>query len=194
MSTSASLIDILRQEAGFISLSPAQLEALERHFELLLQWNAKMNLTSLTELPEAATRHYGESLFLASRLTAGRIVDIGSGAGFPGIPIAIARPDCSVDLVESHQRKAVFLREATRGLPNVRVLGVRAETLIRPGSGDPEYDWLVSRAVDPASLARMPIARQFGILLGAEDVALLRTSSVAALPWGASRVLGIGAF
>jgi 16S rRNA (guanine(527)-N(7))-methyltransferase RsmG len=173
-------------------LSPAQLEALERHYSLLLQWNRKINLTSVTELPEAATRHYGESLFLAARLSAGRVVDIGSGAGFPGVPVAIARPDCLVDLVEAHQRKAVFLREACRGMANVRVLAVRAETLQGVANADPEYDWQISRAVDPAEVFRLRLARRFAVLIGSEDVGRMNASEVTAVPWGDSRVLAMG--
>src|SRR4029079_17083947 len=91
-------------------LTPQQLTLLEEHYSLLLRWNQKMNLTRITSLQDAVRYHYCESLYLATRLPQGplRIVDIGSGAGFPGIPVAIYRPDCSVDLVDSHQRKAIF--------------------------------------------------------------------------------------
>jgi 16S rRNA (guanine(527)-N(7))-methyltransferase RsmG len=195
MSISASLVDLLRKEtAGFVSLDFDQLAALERHYRVLLQWNARMNLTTVVDLPAAATRHYGESLFLASKLSDGRVVDVGSGAGFPGIPVAIARPDCAVDLVESNQRKAVFLREATRGLKNVRVLGVRAETLNGPPT-DPEerqYDWLISRAVEPSELMRLRIGFRFAILLGADDAAKLSADEIIPLPWGDRRVLALG--
>ena len=114
MSTSASLGEVLRAEVG--GLSDAEVAALETHYELLIRWNRKMNLTTVTSVEEVATRHYGESILLARHLTAGTVVDAGSGGGFPGIPVAIVRPDCDVTLVESHQRKAVFLREAVRGL------------------------------------------------------------------------------
>ena len=124
-------------------LTPQQLTLLEEHYELLLRWNQKINLTRITSLQDAVRYHYCESLYLAQRLPQAplRIVDVGSGAGFPGIPVAVFRPDCEVNLVESHQRKAVFLREAARELSNVRVLSKRAEEL----AGG--YDWIVSRAV-----------------------------------------------
>src|SRR5579863_9680025 len=91
------------------AISPEQLELLEEHYRLLLRWNRNINLTRITSLQDAVRYHYCESLYLASRLPVGplRIADIGSGAGFPGIPVAISRPECTVDLVESHQRKAV---------------------------------------------------------------------------------------
>ena len=110
--------DILRARlACIIDLSPAQVSALDAHYQLLLRWNRTLNLTRVESLEEAVERHYCESVFLASHLPAGplRVADIGSGAGFPGFPVAVARPDCQVTLIESHQRKAVFLREASRG-------------------------------------------------------------------------------
>ena len=116
-----------RQLSGIVQLSAGQVSALEAHYEMLLRWNRKVNLTSISGLEESVERHYCESLFLAARLPAEplRIADIGSGAGFPGFPIAVYRPDCQVVLVESHRRKGVFLREASRTLHNVRVLAER---------------------------------------------------------------------
>jgi 16S rRNA (guanine527-N7)-methyltransferase len=138
-----------RRLAGIIELAPAQVEALERHYQLLLRWNRTVNLTSIGRMEEAVERHYCESLFLGTHLPPGRlrIADIGSGAGFPGFPVAVLRPDCSVTLIESHQRKAVFLREATRHLPNVRVLAQRAEEVKE------QFDRAISRAVSYADLA-----------------------------------------
>src|ERR1017187_2918733 len=126
-----------------LELSAEQIAALEGHYETLVRWNRSMNLTSISDLEEAVERHYCESLFLAASLPPGplRIVDVGSGAGFPGFPVAVLRPDCSVTLVESHQRKAVFLREVSRTLPSVRVLSKRAEAV-----GE-QFDRVISRAV-----------------------------------------------
>ena len=105
------------------ALSAEQEAVLEAHLELLMRWNRTVNLTAIRNREEAIERHYCESLFLGSRLPAGRlrIADVGSGAGFPGFPVAVLRPDCLVTLIESHQRKAVFLREAARQVGNVRV-------------------------------------------------------------------------
>ncbi len=186
MSTSASLGEFLRSEIG--GLLDAEVAALERHYDLLIRWNRKMNLTTVTSVEEAATRHYGESILLARQLTAGSVVDIGSGGGFPGIPAAIVRPDCVVTLVESHQRKAVFLREAVREVGNVQVIADRAESM----SG--HYDWLVSRAVDPSELMKLRIADLWALLVGAEDAECLGATSVTALPWGRNRVIAIGSF
>jgi 16S rRNA (guanine527-N7)-methyltransferase len=134
---------LIRRVSAFCPLSSAQLDQLEQHYELMVRWNKTINLTRIDGVEEAVDRHYAESLFLASKLPAGplRIADIGSGAGFPGFPVAVVRPECHVTLVESHKRKAVFLKEATRALPNVTIAAERAENISQV------YDWIVSRAV-----------------------------------------------
>ena len=148
-------------------LTPGQVAQLESHFELLTRWNRTMNLTRIRDRAEAIERHYNEALFLAQRLPSGalRVADIGSGAGFPGFPVAIARPECTVTLIESHQRKAVFLRESTRQLGNVRVFAGRAEDCTE------RFDWLISRAVSYDDL-RAPLARlgdNTALLTGIEE-------------------------
>lgn len=147
-------------------ISQDESRVLFSHYSLLLKWNRVLNLTRIQDVEEAVERHYGEALFLADLLPSGAftVADIGSGAGFPGIPLAVRRPECHVALVESHQRKAVFLREASRELPNVSVLAVRADQL------GIETDWVVARAVrwqDVAPAAHNSIA----LLLGAVDAA-----------------------
>lgn len=137
--------DLLGKHAASLSiqLSDQQIAQLERHFSLLTRWNKVLNLTRIQDLEELVQLHYCESLILGTELPAGslRIVDVGSGAGFPGIPVAILRAECSLTLVESHQRKAVFLQEATRELLNTNVLGVRGDEVRQT------FDWAVSRAV-----------------------------------------------
>jgi 16S rRNA (guanine527-N7)-methyltransferase len=129
--------------AGIVELMPGQMEALEAHYNLMVRWNNTLNLTKITDLHDAVSRHYLESLFLGLHLPAGalKIADIGSGPGFPGFPVAVLRPDCEVTLIESHQRKAVFLREATRGMANIKVLAKRGEEV------KGRFDWIISRAV-----------------------------------------------
>ena len=124
----------------------SEFPALEEHFRLLERWNRKLNLTRIMEVE----RNYGEALFLGRHLPSGslRICDIGSGAGFPGFPVGILRPDCEVTLIEAHQRKAVFLKEASRGHANIRVLARRAEDVRE------EFDWAISRAVSAEDLLR----------------------------------------
>jgi len=168
---------LAREFSDFGTLSPAQLDQLNAHYELMMRWNRKLNLTRITELQDVVHFHYCESLFLARELPKGplRIVDVGSGAGFPGIPAAIMRPDCHIDLVESDQRKSVFLREATSGLGNVKVLAHRAEECSR------HYDWCISRAVRPEQVQKFNLAPNFALLLsGGEGTKL---------PWGRDRRL-----
>lgn len=133
----------LRRLMGPIALAPPQTEALWRHYELLRRWNARINLTRVIELEEAARFHYGESLFAASLVPAGAktVADVGSGAGFPGFVIAVARPELEVTLIESDQRKAAFLREASDLVPNVRVVAKRSSEVEGP------FDVAIARAV-----------------------------------------------
>jgi 16S rRNA (guanine527-N7)-methyltransferase len=145
------------------ALTAAQAKALADHLDLLLRWNTRINLTAVRDFGEAARKHAGESLFLASHLPQDEALacDLGSGGGFPGIPLAILRPQWSVTLVESDVRKGVFLREAARNLPNVEVLTMRFEQM------EAKFDWLVSRAVNLAATRRGPAAAHAAVLGGA---------------------------
>jgi 16S rRNA G527 N7-methylase RsmG len=169
--------ELLKAEfAPYKDLSETQLSELEQHFELTMRWNAKLNLTRITKLEEVVKLHYCESLYLGTLLPSGplKIADIGSGAGFPGIPIAILRPECSVTLIDSHHRKSVFLREASRSLSNVRVVASLAEDVRE------KFDWMVSRAVARAEIEKLWLA---------PDVALLSSGDEGQrVPWGERRV------
>ena len=188
--------DVLRERlAGVVELSPGQVEALEAHYQLLLRWNRTLNLTSIKKTEEAVERHYCESLFLGTHLPQGRlrIADIGSGAGFPGFPVAVLRPDCSVTLIESHQRKAVFLREASRNVPNVRVLATRAEDV------DEQFDWAISRAVSYKDLASFlkKLAPSVDLLTGGEappDGIGFVWQTPILVPFGGQRFLRMGQY
>jgi 16S rRNA (guanine(527)-N(7))-methyltransferase RsmG len=186
--------DLLSERlAGIVELSPGQVKALETHYQLLLRWNRTVNLTSIKQMEEAVERHYCESLFLGTHLPQGpfRIVDIGSGGGFPGFPVAVLRLDCSVTLIESHQRKAVFLREASRSLPNVRVLARRAEDV------NERFDWAISRAVSYEDLASFlkNLAPNVDLLTGGEvppDGIGFVWQPPILMPWGTQRFLRMG--
>ena len=184
----------LRQKlSGVINLDADQIGALQAHCELLLRWNKVLNLTSIGSLEKIVERHYGESLFLGTHMPFNvlQIADIGSGAGFPGIPIAVLRPDCSVTLIEANSRKAVFLREATRHLANVRVLPRRAEAV------EEAFDYAISRAVSYAELRPVlrKIAKRAALLTGAEAPPQqlgFDWEDPIALPWGDQRFLRMG--
>jgi len=168
---------LFQRVSGFCHLSASQLELLEQHYELMLHWNKTINMTRIEGVEESVDRHYAESLFLGSRLPAGRlrVADVGSGAGFPGIPIAVLRPELSVSLIESHRRKAVFLKEATRCLSNVKVISNRAEDV-----GE-RFDWIVSRAVSWRDLEGLPLASRLGLIGTDAPGTLIR------LPWADDR-------
>ena len=179
--------------AGILRLTREQINTLENHYQLLVRWNRMLNLTSVRSLEETVERHYCESLFLGVHLPPGcmRIVDIGSGAGFPGIPVAVLRPDCSVTLVEAHARKAVFLRESSRTLRNVRVISQRAESV------EETFDFAISRAVSYGDLRVIlkKIGRRADLLTGGEappDELGFEWQKPILLPWGRQRFLRIG--
>src|SRR5437588_5840926 len=132
--------------AGFalVSLTEEQANKLTKHYSLMRRWNQRVNLTRIIEPREAAKLHYAESLFGASFIAGARtVLDIGSGAGFPGIPIAVAKPDVQVTALEANKKKSLFLNEAGQELQlrNFAVVTTRLE----------EFDWsgyalLTSRA------------------------------------------------
>lgn len=118
--------------------------AIEQHYELLRKWNSKVNLVGASTVANAAERHYAESLFLAAMMPEGvrSVLDCGSGAGFPGFPVAVLHPEVQVTLLESDKRKAAFLRESCH-FNNVRVRVERLEQL------EERPDVVITRAVDP---------------------------------------------
>jgi 16S rRNA (guanine527-N7)-methyltransferase len=173
---------LIRHLGGRVTINEEQISALDRHYQLLVRWNRVLNLTSIRNTEEAVIRHYCECLFFASLLPdSGRVLDLGSGAGFPGVPVAVLHPKMRVTLLESHQRKAVFLKEATRDLANVDVVPKRAEDT----SGT--WDLVVSRAVDPQEVLRQAprLASRIGMLVGGADSLLFDERTK--LPWGDDR-------
>jgi 16S rRNA (guanine527-N7)-methyltransferase len=110
-----------------------QVQQIQRYTSLLLQWNEAVNLTAIRDPMEILYRHFCESMFAASvvSLDNGRLADVGSGGGFPGLPLQILRPKLEVFLIESNVKKATFLAEVVRelGLTGTRVLVSRYEEL-----------------------------------------------------------------
>jgi 16S rRNA (guanine527-N7)-methyltransferase len=166
-------------------LTGSQLSSISMYVDVLLRWNARMNLTAIREPEEIVTRHFGESLFAASRLfpvespearASSRVgtalnnqgtvasgemtrrgpslADVGSGAGFPGIPIKLWVPQISLTLIESNHKKATFLREISRilTLTDIDIQTVRAE-LLPPAS----FETVTLRAVERFE-AILPVA------------------------------------
>ena len=156
-----SLKRLLRQEISNLGLplSDSQLEQLGIHFALLLQWNRKMNLVSSQDPGEIASRHFGESLFLAKILepeeewsNGGVIVDVGSGAGFPGLPLKVAWPGLELVMLEPNQKKTAFLKEVVRSC-GMKTADARAQRLEEAvlGSLQGIPNLVTMRAVAPTS-------------------------------------------
>ena len=118
----------------FIELDEMRLRAISTYIDILLKWNSRINLTAIRDPSEIVQRHFGESLFAAqfmlTQKSVATAIDLGSGAGFPGVPLAILDPDVQVTLIESQQKKATFLKELiyALGLKNLKVFGDRAES------------------------------------------------------------------
>ncbi len=124
-------INELLVSARLEPLSPEIAAKFDGYLHLILRWNARMNLTSVRDPLDILRRHFVESIACAQSLPQGvrSLLDFGSGAGFPGVPIALCRPEVAVTLAESQNKKASFLREVVRSLSlNTDVLAQRAET------------------------------------------------------------------
>ena len=139
----------LAQRAN-VTLTPEQHARLSHYLDLLFEANARMNLTRITDRPAAELQHVADALTLLPYLPpdAHRLADVGSGGGVPGIPLAIARPDATVLLIESTKKKAAFLKSAAAslGLANVIVSELRAED-VGQGKFRESFDVAIARAV-----------------------------------------------
>jgi len=228
------------------SLNHSQLEQISTYIDLLIHWNARINLTAIRKEEEIVTRHFGESLFLATHLfpkesvartllsanpssaqppadschpersrrdpystTAPQVLDIGSGPGFPAIPLKIWAPEIHLTLIESNHKKSAFLREAARvlTLTNVNVITERAESLASGETGvpaRPQADVVTLRAVErfetilPQALSFLAPDGRLALLIGESQIPTLKTlstidwTSTIPVPESHSRILSIG--
>jgi len=149
-SKTLSLDEIARALSPYLSeaLSSAQLAEIAQYLELLKRWNQTIALTSIEEDTEMVARHFGESIFAGSLvpIQRGRLADVGSGAGFPGLPLKIAFPELQVALIEPNGKKCAFLREVQSflGLSSVEIVRNRYEDF-RPQPAS--LDFISSRAL-----------------------------------------------
>ena len=202
-----------------VVLSPSQLQHISTYINILLRWNARINLTAIRDPEEIVTRHFGESLFAARHLFPRSssmssvssvvkgvpgVADLGSGAGFPGLPIKLWAPQISLTLIESNHKKSAFLREVTRALTltDVNIRTTRAEDL--PPTD--VFDVVTLRAVErfenilPIAAALVAPAGRLALLIGASQVTQARAVQPSVswqpplpVPLSRSRVLLIGA-
>ena len=135
-----------------IELSLTQIERFQLYLDILLFWNKRINLTAITEPSDIIVRHFLDSLICSTvtgDLESQRLADIGTGAGFPGIPLKILFPTLRLTLIESKQKKADFLNHLSQelDLDDVQIESSRAESLGHQPAYREQYDWAVSRAV-----------------------------------------------
>ena len=190
-----------------VALSPSQLKHISMYIDILCRWNARINLTAIRDPEEIIARHFGESLFTARHLFPGgrsaggraalqgrvaeqgktgalapaglRVADIGSGAGFPGLPIKLWAPQLSLTLIEANHKKATFLREVARALTltDVNIQNTRAESL-----GPAVFDVVTLRAVErfeailPTAAALVNPAGRLALLIGSSQQDQARTT------------------
>lgn len=169
--------------------APEQLESISKYIDLVLKWNQRINLTAIRDPEGIVTRHFGESFFAAAQwLTPGQsehVIDIGSGAGFPGLPLAMYAPSAPVTLIESQGKKATFLNEVIFALrlSNAKVFNGRAERF--GGQGD----IVTMRAVErfehvlPVAAAIVRTGGRLGLMIGAAQVPRV-LSSLNTFQWG----------
>lgn len=188
----------------YVELSREQLAATSTYIDLLLKWNARVNLTAVRDSEEMVTRHFGESFFVAGHLLRpdwrGTVIDVGSGAGFPGLPIAIWAPGAEVTLIESNGKKTAFLNEVIYALDlkNTRVWNRRAEVF----GGN--ADLVTMRAVEKFETALqmatglVKTGGRIGLMIGSSQVVVARRAKgfvwqePSLIPGGHSRVLLTG--
>jgi 16S rRNA (guanine527-N7)-methyltransferase len=195
-------------------LSQMQLQHISTYIDILLRWNARINLTAIRNEEEIVTRHFGESLFLARHVFPdgsaqapgpARVLDIGSGAGFPALPLKIYSPQIHLTMIESNHKKATFLREVARALTltDINVIAERAEALADNPSF-PKAGVVTFRAVEnfdqtlKQAAALLAPCGTLALLIGASQVE--RLARVPKLSWSVpvpvpssdARVLSIG--
>lgn len=191
------------------ALSPAQLRDISRYIDILVRWNARINLTAVRQPEEIVTRHFGESIFAARHLFPSghpvarpHVIDVGSGAGFPGLPIKLWVPDVDLTLIESSQKKATFLREVVRNLEltSAEVFAGRADAF-----AGPRAEVVTLRAVErfesiiPAAAGLVKACGRMVVMIGEaqlkrvrELVPGLKWDMPVRLPLSSNRVMIIG--
>lgn len=145
-------IDIILEGAARMGLAVSDLQAAQfaRHGQLLMEWNRKINLTSITDPMQVAVKHFLDAIAPLKHIPAdGRLLDIGTGGGFPGIPLKVMRPRQTMTLIDSVRKKINFVKHVLRqlGLDRIEALQTRAEALKGHGIQAEKFEVIVSRAL-----------------------------------------------
>lgn len=168
-STETWFAELLRERG--VALSPLQLQQFQTYYELLVEWNERMNLTGITEREAVYEKHFFDSVSLSFFLNVqetGSLADIGSGAGFPSLPLKICFPHLNVTIVDSLNKRIQFLQHVVErlGLTNVTCVHGRAEDIGRLPAHRDRYDLVTARAVARLSGLNelcLPFARKGGV-------------------------------
>ena len=142
-----------------VELSESKIRQLFTYMELLIEWNKKINLTAIVEMTDIIDKHFVDSLTISRYLKEkSRVIDVGTGAGFPGIPLKIARDDLQIDLLDSLNKRVNFLNEVINELQlkNIKAIHSRAEDEGIKSEKREKYDIAVSRAV-----ANLPVLLEY---------------------------------
>ncbi len=155
-----------------VKVSPAQAEQMELYLKLLLEWNEKLNLTAITDPVEAAEKHFVDSLTLLSHCKikqGARMIDVGTGAGFPGLPLKIVRPDLQLTLLDGMNKRLNFLGEVCGALAiTAERVHKRAEEAGLDRNMRESFDIAVARAVAPLNVLSeycLPLVKMKGYFL-----------------------------
>lgn len=156
-----------------IALTDQQMAQFDTYFHLLVEWNEKMNLTAITEEKEVYLKHFYDSLLVGLKMALNpqaAICDVGSGAGFPSIPLKILYPELSVTIVDSLKKRITFLQELTDqlGLTNVHLYHDRAETFGQNPAFREQFDYVTARAVARLNVLAelcLPLVKKDGYFL-----------------------------
>ena len=179
-----------------LELTPHQLAAFQVYADELVRWNQEFNLTGITDPAGIQIKHFLDSLSILSVLPPGSgpasVIDVGTGAGFPGLPLKIVRPELALTLVEATGKKVAFCEAMVDrlGLPDVTVLKARAEDLGQDPAHRERYDWVLARAVAELPVLAeylLPLARLGGHALAQKGEGAPAETQAAA---GALRKLG----
>ncbi len=153
-----------------IDLTPAAAEAFEKYYNLLLEWNAKFNLTAITSQKDVCDKHFTDSVLCSKYIPENSdLLDIGAGAGFPSVPLKIIRPDLKITMLDSVNKKVMFLKEviSVLGLKDVKALHSRCEDYARGPARD-SFDVVTGRAVARLNTLceySLPLVRPGGLFI-----------------------------